>query len=67
MSPLQYQKQLRLQKAWRLMLGEHLDAASACYRVGFENPSRFSRDYKRHFGESPIRDGERPRTIATGD
>jgi AraC-like DNA-binding protein len=59
MSPLQFQKQIRLQEARRLMLGEDLDAASAGYRVGYEDASHFSRDYKRHFGESPMRDVER--------
>ena len=58
MSPLQFQKSLRLQEARRLMLGEHLDAAEAGYRVGYEDPAYFSRDYKRHFGAPPIRDVE---------
>jgi AraC-like DNA-binding protein len=44
MSPLQFQKQIRLQEARRLMLGEDLDAASAGFRVGYEDPSYFSRD-----------------------
>lgn len=52
-SPLQYQKQLRLQQARRLMLGEGLDAATAAYRVGYESPSQFSREYRRLFGASP--------------
>ena len=65
MSPLQFQKQLRLQEARRLMLGENLDAAEAGYRVGYEDPAYFSRDYKRHFGEPPIRDVERLRELAT--
>lgn len=56
MSPLQYQKQLRLQEARRLMLGEGLDVASACYRVGYESPSQFSREYSRLFGAPPRRD-----------
>lgn len=67
MSPLQFQKQLRLQEARRLMLGESLDASSAGYRVGYDDASHFSRDYKRHFGHSPIRDVERLRTMAVGD
>lgn len=67
MSPLQYQKQLRLQEARRLMLGEGLDAASASYRVGYEDASHFSRDYKRHFGNAPIRDVERLRALAVAD
>ncbi len=56
MSPLQFQKQLRLQEARRLMLGEDLDAASAGFRVGYETPSYFSRDYKKLFGAPPQRD-----------
>lgn len=56
MSPLQYQKQLRLQEARRLMLGEGLDVSSACYRVGYESPSQFSREYSRQFGCAPSRD-----------
>src|SRR5206468_1300593 len=46
MSPLQFQKQLRLQEARRLMLSEHLDAGEAGYRVGYDDQSHFSRDYK---------------------
>lgn len=56
MSPLQYQKQLRLAEARRLMLTEHLDAAAAAYRVGYESPSQFSREYSRRFGGPPARD-----------
>jgi AraC-like DNA-binding protein len=67
MSPLQYQKRIRLQEARRLMLGESLDAASAGYRVGYDDPSHFSRDYKRLFGNSPIRDVERLRSMVTAD
>jgi AraC-like DNA-binding protein len=61
MSPLQYQKRLRLQEARRLMLGEDLDAASAGYRVGYDDPSYFNRDYKKLFGEPPLRHVERLR------
>ncbi|RYG44649.1 AraC family transcriptional regulator [bacterium] len=61
MSPLQFQKSLRLQEARRLMLSDELDAASAGYKVGYEDASHFSRDYKKHFGESPMRDVERLR------
>lgn len=53
LSPLQYQKQLRLQRARQLMLGEGLDAASAAHRVGYESPSQFSREYRRLFGAPP--------------
>jgi AraC-like DNA-binding protein len=56
MSPLQFQKHLRLQEARRLMLGEDMDAASAGFRVGYEDPSHFSREYKRHFGAPPHND-----------
>jgi len=56
MSPLQYQKRLRLQEARRLMLSEGLDAAEAAFRVGYENPSQFGREYRRMFGAPPHRD-----------
>lgn len=56
MSPLQFQKRLRLQEARRLMLSEHLDAASAAYRVGYDDASHFSREYKSLFGVPPTRD-----------
>ncbi|MGF6151770.1 AraC family transcriptional regulator N-terminal domain-containing protein [Pseudomonas fluorescens] len=56
MSPLQYQKQLRLQEARRLMLAEGIDASAAGYRVGYESPSQFSREYSRLFGAPPLRD-----------
>lgn len=58
MSPLQYQKKLRLTEARRLMLWESLDAAAAAYRVGYESPSQFSREYARLFGAPPKRDIE---------
>jgi len=61
MSPLQYQKHIRLQEARRLMVSENLDAGEAGFRVGYKDQSHFSRDYKRHFGEPPIRDLERLR------
>ena len=61
MSPLQFQKQLRLQEARRLMLGEDLDAASAAYQVGYDDASHFNREYKRLFGTPPMRDVERLR------
>jgi AraC-like DNA-binding protein len=56
MSPLQYQKQLRLVAARERMLIEGLDAASAAFEVGYESPSQFNREYKRFFGQPPIRD-----------
>ncbi|WP_213875114.1 AraC family transcriptional regulator [Pseudomonas sp. dw_358] len=56
MSPLQYQKQLRLQEARRLMLNQGLEASAAGYQVGYESPSQFSREYSRLFGAPPLRD-----------
>ncbi len=56
MSPLQYQKQLRLLEARRLMLAENSTAVNAAERVGYESPSHFSREYARMFGAPPIRD-----------
>jgi len=53
LSPLQFQKQLRLHQARRLMLTEGLDAAAASHRVGYESPSQFSREYRRLFGAPP--------------
>lgn len=64
LSPLQFQKRLRLQEARRLMLGESLDAASAAYRVGYDDASYFSREYKSLFGLPPMRDVERLREAA---
>jgi AraC-like DNA-binding protein len=63
LSPLQFQKRLRLQEARRLMLGEVLDAASAAYRVGYNNASQFSREYKSLFGVAPMRDVQRLREV----
>jgi len=56
MSPLQFQKQLRLQAARRKMLTDELDAARAAFEVGYESPSQFNREYKRFFGRPPVRD-----------
>jgi len=56
MTPLQYQKQLRLQVARERMLMEGLDAASAAFDVGYESASQFNREYKRFFGQPPMRD-----------
>ncbi|WP_084763112.1 AraC family transcriptional regulator [[Scytonema hofmanni] UTEX B 1581] len=61
MSPLQYQKQLRLLKARHLMLAENADATHTAYQVGYESPSQFSREYSRMFGASPMKDIERLR------
>ncbi|WP_336758338.1 AraC family transcriptional regulator [Paenibacillus sp. USHLN196] len=56
MSPLQYQKIIRLQTARRLLIMEKLDAATVSFRVGYESPSQFSREYARLFGRPPISD-----------
>lgn len=61
MSPLQYQKQIRLQEARRLMLSEARDAQAAGFQVGYESPSQFSREYARLFGAPPARDAARLR------
>ena len=55
-SPLQYQKQLKLYEAQRLMLTGNYDAATACYEVGYESPTQFSREYKKMFGKPPKTD-----------
>ncbi len=65
LSPLQYQKQLRLQEARRLMLMDHLDAATARFEVGYESPSQFSREYSRLFGAPPLKDITSVRQMAT--
>ncbi|WP_281756401.1 helix-turn-helix domain-containing protein [Thermodesulfovibrio yellowstonii] len=56
MSPLQYQKWLRLNEARRLMLTENLDVTSAAFRVGYESVSQFTREYHRLFGNPPLKD-----------
>lgn len=56
MTPMQYQKQLRLNEARRLMMVEKLDAGTAGYRVGYQSASQFSREYSRFYGRSPARD-----------
>lgn len=56
MSPLQYQKWIRLHEARRLMLTEKVDASNAAFEVGYESPSQFSREYKRLFGNPPLKD-----------
>lgn len=65
MSPLQFQKRLRLQEARRLMLNENFDAASAGSRVGYDDAAYFSREYKSLFGLPPMRDVERLREAAS--
>ncbi|HET8817833.1 MAG TPA: AraC family transcriptional regulator [Pseudidiomarina sp.] len=56
MSPIQFQKKLRLHEARRIMLFEGMDVSTACYQVGYESPSQFSREYSRLFGHSPKTD-----------
>jgi AraC-like DNA-binding protein len=63
MSPLQFQKRLRLQEARRLLLDEELDATSTAHRVGYSDASHFNREYKRLFGEPPVRNIERLKEI----
>lgn len=70
MSPLQYQKQLRLHMARERMLSDDLDAASAAFEVGYESASQFNREYRRLFGQSPMRDVKALRhtlTASAGD
>ena len=61
MSPLQYQKQLRLQEARRLLLADGVEVSKAGYAVGYESASQFSREYSRLFGVAPSRDAQRLR------
>jgi transcriptional regulator GlxA family with amidase domain len=56
MSPLQFQKRMRLNEARRLMLTERIDASRAAFKVGYESPSQFNREYSRLFGAPPMRD-----------
>ena len=67
MSPLQFQKRLRLNEARRLMLIEPLDATTAAYQVGYESASQFSREYSRLFGAPPLRDISSLRQVATSE
>ncbi len=67
MSPLQYQKWLRLNEARRLLLTEHQDATTAAFQVGYESPSQFSREYSRMFGAPPLRDITNLRQMAAPD
>jgi len=63
MTPLQFQKQLRLQEARRILLSENLDASTAGHRVGYDSPSQFNREYSRFFGAPPARDLQRLRAM----
>lgn len=63
MSPLQYQKQIRLQEARSLLLAGQADAASIGFAVGYDSPSQFSREYVRMFGQPPVRDAVRLRRL----
>lgn len=67
LSPLQYQKQLRLQEARRLMLAERMDAANAAFQVGYESPSQFNREYNRLYGAPPLRDITKLRPMSTAE
>jgi AraC-like DNA-binding protein len=68
MSPLQYQKNLRLHEARRILVAENVDAATAAVRVGYESATQFNREYRRMFGVPPIRDVTPLRTArATSD
>ncbi|HDZ9220012.1 TPA: AraC family transcriptional regulator [Vibrio cholerae] len=62
MTPLQFQKKLRLSEARRLMLAENIDAMTATFKVGYESPSQFSREYSRLFGSPPVKDIKTLRT-----
>ncbi|MBW8858774.1 MAG: AraC family transcriptional regulator, partial [Caulobacter sp.] len=62
LSPLQYQKQIRLQEARKLILAQRLDAGSAGHAVGYDSASQFSREYARLFGAPPLRDAARLRS-----
>ena len=66
MSPLQFQKRLRLSEARRLMLTDNLDASTASFKVGYESPSQFTREYSRLFGAPPLRDIKNLRQMAHG-
>lgn len=67
MSPLQFQKSLRLHEARQLMLTEHMDAATAAFQVGYESPSQFSREYSRQFGAPPLKDIKNLHLMNTGE
>lgn len=64
MSPLQYQKQIRLQSARARMLADDVDAATVAFEVGYESVSQFNREYSRLFGQPPVRDARNLRSSA---
>ena len=66
MSPLQYQKQIRLQAARARMLADDVDAATVAFEVGYESASQFNREYSRLFGQPPVRDIQRLRPQLVG-
>jgi len=66
MSPLQFQKRMRLNEARRLMLTEQIDASRAAFKVGYESPSQFNREYSRQFGAPPMRDIKNLIEVSTG-
>lgn len=66
MTPLQFQKNLRLNEARRIMLAELADVATAAFQVGYESPSQFNREYSRMFGTSPLRDIKKLREVQGG-
>ena len=66
MSPLQYQKRIRLQEARERMIAHGIDAATAGYQVGYDSPSQFTREYRRLFGDPPARDAARLRAQVAG-
>jgi AraC-like DNA-binding protein len=65
MSPLQYQKHVRLLEARKMLMSGHIEAASVAFHVGYESPSQFSREYRRLFGASPLKDAEQLRRQST--
>ena len=67
MSPLRYQKQVRLQAARDLLLARSVSAGGAAFAVGYESPSQFSREYARQFGMPPARDAARLRGMPVGE
>ncbi len=67
LSPLQYQKRLRLLEARRLMIATSLNVEAASFQVGYESPSQFSREYTRMFGMAPKRDAKQMQTTLRQD